>query len=60
MTADSDSPTHRQLARRRQADRDFLARLFLLSVDELRVLQARPQPLWRRVALARALERMTR
>jgi len=48
------TPTNR---RRRQSDRDFLARLFLLSVEELRALAARPQPQWRRVAIARAIQR---
>ena len=56
MTADADRPGHRTLVRRRQADRDFLALLPLLTAAELRAL--RPVPQWRRVAVARALGRV--
>ena len=56
MTADAD----RQRARRRQADRDFLALLPLLSADVLSIMLLMPAPRWRRVAVGRALARVQR
>lgn len=58
MTADADSPSWRQLQRRRQADRDFLARLHYATRAELRLLAVMPMPAWRRVAVERALGRV--
>lgn len=63
-TADSDRPGWRTLARRREADRDFLARLLVATLDELRALAdqhaAKHAPQWKRVAIARAIRRALR
>jgi len=56
-SADSDRPGWRTLARRRQADRDFIAKLPHLTADELRDMLDGMLPTWRRVAIARALVR---
>lgn len=57
--ADADGPSHRQRARRRQSDLDFLELVRHAGVGVLRVLERNNinGPAWKKVAIARALER---
>ena len=54
---DADRPSYARVARRRQADRDFLAKLPTLAAADLRLLLSVQQPQWKRIAIRRALER---
>lgn len=61
--ADDDGAGWRTRDRRREADRAFLRRLREASPDELRLIalqlaQSRKAPLWRVVAVERALRRL--
>ncbi len=58
-TADFDRPSPAVIERRREADLAFLEWVRLATVDEMRDYEhSRPLPQWRRVAIARAMNRL--